>query len=154
MSSTKPHVPHAAKADPSANDYLNVAENISGVDQQSAAPSLGLLQLVVMIRKADTNVDDTWTPLVKNELRYMKAAVRLITEDPRIAIKYGSTLEAAMKLVGILKARAAEKDLDDRLDPIVNEEIVDHMPSKSIQASSVFQATAARSKSRAAAHED
>ena len=62
---------HAA-ADPSANDVLNFAEKLSGEDKEASAPSLGLLQLIVLIRKAEAGADDAWTSLVSNQLRHMK----------------------------------------------------------------------------------
>jgi hypothetical protein len=148
----KPQVPRASRAsvNPSANDVLNFAEDLSGEDKEASVPSLGLLQLIVLIRKAEAGTEDSWTPLVKNQLRHLKAAVRLITEDELIALKYGNTLEAAMKLVGILKARASEKELDNRIDPVVEQEIEPYMPSKTIAPSSVFQRHKALSESRAA----
>lgn len=144
--------PSQSLANPSANDVLKIAENLSGEDKEASVPSLGLLQLIILIRKAEAgNGDDAWTPLVENSLRHMKAAVRLINEDPLIAMKFGNTLEGAMKLVGILKARAGEKDLESRIDGIVRDEIQPHMPSKTLQASSVFKSRADLSKSRRSA---
>lgn len=152
-----PQKVHVSKKleNPTANDVLRFAEDLSGESHEASAPSLGLLQLIVLIRKAEAgNGDDAWTPLVKNQLRHMKAAVRLLNENATLAMKFGNTLEGALKLVGILKARASEKELEDQIDDAVDEEIVPHMPSKAIAASSVFQTRASLSASRRAAERD
>ena len=138
---------HAA-ADPSANDVLNFAEKLSGEDKEASAPSLGLLQLIVLIRKAEAGADDAWTSLVSNQLRHMKAAVKLINTNPLIAMKFGNTLEGAMSLVGILKARAAEKDMEKQIDPVVEKDLVDTMPHKILEGTAAFKTRAAKELAR------
>ena len=142
MSSLHSQKIHAA-ADPSANDVLNFAEKLSGEDKEASAPSLGLLQLIVLIRKAEAGADDAWTSLVSNQLRHMKAAVKLINTNPVIAMKFGNTLEGAMSLVGILKARTAEIDMEEQLDEVVKKDLIDTMPHKIIQGTAAFKARAA-----------
>jgi len=132
---------HAA-ADPSANDVLNFAEKLSGEDKEASAPSLGLLQLIVLIRKAEAGADDAWSSLVSNQLRHMKAAVKLINTNPVIAMKFGNTLEGAMSLVGILKARAAEIDMEKQLDEVVKKDLIDTMPHKILEGTAAFKARA------------
>jgi len=128
-------------ADPSANDVLNFAEKLSGEDKEASAPSLGLLQLIVLIRKAEAGADDAWSSLVSNQLRHMKAAVKLINTNPVIAMKFGNTLEGAMSLVGILKARAAEIDMEKQIDDVVKP-LVDRLPNKNFEATGVFKTRA------------
>ena len=134
-------------ADPSANDVLNFAEKLSGEDKEASAPSLGLLQLIVLIRKAEAGADDAWTSLVSNQLRHMKAAVKLINTNPVIAMKFGNTLEGAMSLVGILKARAAEIDMEKQIDEVIKP-LVDRLPNKSMEGTAAFKARAAVEKAR------
>lgn len=147
---TRVHVSDRAE-NPSANDVLKFAEELSGENNENSAPSLGLLQLVALIRKAEAGnkEDDAWAPLVRNELRHMKAAVRLINESPIIALKFGNNLNAAMKLTGILKARASEKEMESQIDTIVDEELVPNMSSKTIEPSSVFFGRSQKSRQRA-----
>ena len=144
-SAQKIHVNERA-ADPSANDVLNFAEKLSGEDKEASAPSLGLLQLIVLIRKAEAGNKDgeTWTPLIENQLRYMKSAVQLINSDPMIAMKFGNTLEGAMQLVGILKARASELEMEGRIDKVVTKDIEPHMQSTNFTANPVFTARKAK----------
>ena len=146
MSSLHSQKIHAA-ADPSANDVLNFAEKLSGEDKEASAPSLGLLQLIVLIRKAEAGADDAWSSLVSNQLRHMKAAVKLINTNPVIAMKFGNTLEGAMSLVGILKARAAEIDMEKQIDVVV-EPLVDRLPHKSIEGTAAFKRRADVEKAR------
>ena len=138
---------HAA-ADPSANDVLNFAEKLSGEDKEASAPSLGLLQLIVLIRKAEAGADDAWSSLVSNQLRHMKAAVKLINTNPVIAMKFGNTLEGAMSLVGILKARTAEIDMEEQLDDVVKKDLIDTMPHKIIEGTAAFKTRAAKELAR------
>ena len=138
---------HAA-ADPSANDVLNFAEKLSGEDKEASAPSLGLLQLIVLIRKAEAGADDAWSSLVSNQLRHMKAAVKLINTNPVIAMKFGNTLEGAMSLVGILKARTAEIDMEEQLDEVVKKDLIDTMPHKIIEGTAAFKTRAAKELAR------
>jgi hypothetical protein len=128
MSSPSPSKLHSSR-DPSANDVLKANEQISGEDKASGVPSLPLLQLIVMIRKAETQKGkgDSWTPFVNEELKYLRAAVKLLTTDPLINFKYGTSMEGAMSLVGLLKARAATKDIESRIDGVVNDELTPHM---------------------------
>ena len=136
---------HAA-ADPSANDVLNFAEKLSGEDKEASAPSLGLLQLIVLIRKAEAGnkTGETWTPLVENQLRYMKSAVQLINSDPMISMKFGNTLEGAMQLVGILKARASELEMEGRIDTVVKTDLEPNMQSTNFTPNPVFTARKAK----------
>lgn len=134
-----PSQPHASNAPASAEKLQSFANDLSGEGKEPGAPSMGLLQLIVLIRKADLDTEDAWSGLVNDQLRHMKAAVKLISTDPLIRMKYGGTLESAMKLVGILKARAAEKELEDRIDGVVDDNLMQHLPSKTIEASDVFQ---------------
>jgi len=133
----------------SANEVLKFADVLSGENKEHSAPSLGLLQLVALIRKAEAGAEDSWTPLIENELRHMKAAVRLITEKPIIAIKFGNNLEAAMKLTGILKARASELEMEHQIDEIVEDELQDHTSSSILDPASVFHTRAISSRAKA-----
>ena len=117
---------HAPK-DPSANEMLKVSEQISGEDKGNGAPDLPVLQLIVMIRKAEAVKDDVWSNFVNEELKYLKAAVHLLMNDSMINFKFGTTMKGAMELVGILRARAAEKDIESRLDPVVDKQLIPHM---------------------------
>jgi len=123
---------------------LNFAEKLSGEDHASSAPSLGLLQLIVLIRKAEAgNKDDgsdAWTPMVNHQLRHMKAAVKLINTQPLIAMKFGHTLEGALSLVGILKARAAEKDMEGQIDDVVEHDLLPKAASKMMEGTAAFKA--------------
>ena len=136
-----------AASDPSANDVLNFAEKLSGEENEASAPSLGLLQLIVLIRKAEAGADDSWTSLVNNQLRHMKAAVKLINTNPVIAMKFGNTLEGAMSLVGILKARAAEIDMENQIDDVVKP-LVAKLPHQNIEGTAAFKLRADAEKLR------
>ena len=137
-----------AAADPSANDVLNFAEKLSGEENEASAPSLGLLQLIVLIRKAEAGTEDSWTSLVNNQLRHMKAAVKLINTNPVIAMKFGNTLEGAMSLVGILKARAAEIDMEEQIDKVVKPDLVSKLPHMNIEGTAAFKTRADKEKKR------
>lgn len=148
------NVPPAPEKHASADDLLEFSAKLTGEDQESSAPNLGLLKLIVEIRKADTEKKDTWSPLINAELRHMKAAVRLLSEQPMIALRFGHSLEGAMKLVGILKSRASEVEMEKQLEDVINEELVPHMPSKSVEASKAFVKRATASSSRAKSRRD
>ena len=140
MSAPAPSQPHASNAPASAEKLQSFANDLSGEGKEPGAPSIGLLQLIILIRKADLDKEDAWSGLVNDQLRHMKAAVKLISTDPLIRMKYGGTLDSAMKLVGILKARAAEKELEERIDGVVDENLVEHLPSRTVEGTSVFKA--------------
>ena len=142
MSSLRPQKIHVSEhaVDPSANDVLKFAEKLSGEDHEVSAPSLGLLQLIVLIRKAEAGnkPGGAWAPLVEHQLRHMKAAVHLINTDPIIAMKFGNPLEGAMSLVGILKARASELDMESKIDGVVASHITPHSVNSLVKETSAF----------------
>ena len=146
MSAPAPSQPHASNAPASAEKLQSFANDLSGEGKEPGAPSIGLLQLIILIRKADLDKEDAWSGLVNDQLRHMKAAVKLISTDPLIRMKYGGTLDSAMKLVGILKARAAEKELEEHIDKVVDENLIEHLPSRTVEGSSAFVKRATRTK--------
>ena len=140
MSVAPKHVPNPGHGDHGASpsEYAKFAEKLSGEDETPAAPSVALLQLITLIRKADDGKEDAWTPLVENELKHMRSAVKLLTSNPAIQLRFGNSLEGAMKLVGILKARASERSLESQIDSVVDEELIPNLPIASVAASSAF----------------
>lgn len=118
---SKAHKRDSASDLPSANALQSYAADLTGEDHEPTGPNMVILQLITMIRKADTGVADSWSPLVQRELVHIKAALRLIQTNPLFSFKYGGSLGAAMELVGILKARAATLELNSQIDPALTE---------------------------------
>jgi hypothetical protein len=112
----------------SANELHNAAEKVSGEEKTAALPHLGMLHMIAEIRKADNplHAKDDWAPIVNDQLRFFKVALKLCTEQPAIGLEYGTTMEGAARLVAILKARAAEIDLEEAIDQKLKVEILPH----------------------------
>jgi hypothetical protein len=130
---SKPAKLRATDADPSANRILEMEESIAGVDAMPDVPNDGIFQLVKHIREAENHKDE-WSPIIESELRFLKAALKLLMQDPLYNYRFGTSLQGAMKLVGILKARAAERDAEERLDKIVDNEILPKLPGRLVAA--------------------
>ncbi len=123
-----------------AEDFSKIASQISGEDHVPDAPSMALLGLLAMIRKTDNGTVDAWTPMIDNELRHLKAAVTLLRDNPVIQNRFGTSMEGAMQLVGLIKARAAELEVTEMIDPIIETHIQPTMASKNFKTDSVFKA--------------
>ena len=145
--SVPPSKVNAGNTDPSANELLSFAKKVSGEDQETGVPNLGTLQLIKLIRQIDTGVVDSWTPIVNKELRHMKAAVKMVTDNPYLQVKFGASMESMLKLVGYIKDRAAEKELEDIIDPTIVSEITPHLLSKTIRTSKAFCSAGSASSS-------
>ena len=129
-----------------AEDFSKVASQLSGEDRVPDAPSMPLLTLITMIRKADPAQQDAWSPMVESELRHLKAAVHLLATQPQIAYRFGQSMEGAMQLVGILKARASEKDVHRLIDGVVDSHLAPSLPSTSFVDSNAFVAAGAQAR--------
>ena len=125
-----------------AEEFNKLAGQLSGEDRVPDAPSMALLGLITMIRKADVDKADAWSPIVDAELRHLKAAVKLLTTDPRMQYRFGTSMEGAMELVGLLKARASEKDVHDSIDAVVDSDLTPQLASNSFIQPSAFVAKA------------
>lgn len=128
----KAHGESKSKSGASANELQDFAEEISGEASTPNAPDMPLLQLIIMIRKAEAGPADAWAPFITNELRHIKAAVHLLQTDDIIGYRFGTSMAGAMKLVGILKARASAKDIESRIDGVVDADLMNHLPSRKI----------------------
>jgi hypothetical protein len=124
----------------SANEVLSVAEKVTGEDKTPSMPHSGLLHMIAEIRKAEKHGDDDWSDIVKDQLRFLKAALKLCQTSPLIGIKFGSTIEGAAQLVGILKARAAEMELEEAIDSSIEKIIPKTGLARFAKASAKFQA--------------
>ena len=129
-----------------AEDMSRMAASFSGEDHVPDVPSMGLLTLLTAIRKADTDISDCWSPMIDNELRHLKAAVHLLTTNPQIQYKFGSSMEGAMQLVGIIKARASELDVTKMIDPVISTMIEPGLASHSFIKPSKFVTLAAAAR--------
>ena len=122
-----------------AEDMSRLAASFSGEDHVPDAPSMGLLTLLTAIRKADTDKPDCWSPMIDNELRHLKAAVHMLTNYPQVQYKFGTSMEGAMQLVGIIKARAAELDITAMIDPVIKTHIAPSLASNTFIKPTAFK---------------
>lgn len=119
----------------SASEYANFAADLSGENQEPNGPNMTILKLITMIRKADDKAaKDEWAPLVNRELVHIKAALQLISDNVLFQVKYGQSFKSAMELVGILKNRASEMELNESIEPAMKG-ILDNMKIRKLATS-------------------
>ena len=109
------------------NDQLG--QVFSLFNKQPAVPSSDLLIALRLLRDADT---DTFAEIAKDELRWLKAGMALVKQDPFLRIKLGGdNLSSAVTLAGILRGKAESQHIERRLnttvDQLINREFTGSM---------------------------
>lgn len=131
-------LPKARDQGPSPQRFAEFAERVTGEDKSASVPDLGILHLINQIRKAEPlgkdgkKIEDDWSRMVEAELRHLKAAVKLMNEDPLMRYQFGTSLESAMLLVKFIKERASVKDVEERMDKVIGTSVSAAMPSAMI----------------------
>lgn len=83
---------------------------------ESTIPNINSLVSLKMLKDADP----AFGPLMHEETKWLKAGLSVLRNDPYLRLKMGGDgISAAMKMAGVLKARAEYKNLVDRVDETV-----------------------------------
>ena len=92
----------------------NVGFNLSLFGDMPAVPDANTLLSLKMLKEAN---EDAFRGLAQEQTRFLSAALALLKQDHFLRVKLGGAgLQQAMVLAQILKKRAEEKHLQNRLD--------------------------------------
>ena len=100
----------------------NLYQVLSGTNNATLIPSSSALESLKLLQwfSSQTDLDDDIRQLYNEETKYLKSAITLINEDPIVASKFGSDLQSAMSLSGLLREVYAEKEAKDMLLKYIN----------------------------------
>ena len=123
--SSKHHV-HKGIPRPSsmtADSVMQTERKLAGEDEAPAWIDQGVLHLIKTLRAAES-ANDEYSPIVEEQTKYLKQALKFLQEDPQARYEFGTSIEGATRLVSLLRARSVSASLDARLkkfvDPLVD----------------------------------
>ena len=101
---------------------------IAGTANQATIPSssaLESLKLLQWFRSQNFDDNDDIGQLFREETKYLNSAINMINNDPIIASKFGTDLQSAMNLSGLLKEVYSENQAKQHLLEYINKEKID-----------------------------
>lgn len=114
----------------------NLYQVLSGQQHATVIPSSSALESLKLLQwfNSQTDLDEDIRQLYNEETKYLKSAITMINEDPIISSKFGSDLQSAMNLSGLLKEIYAEKEAKDMLlKYISNDKVVQSNAQKRLR---------------------
>ena len=100
-----------------AENKPNLYAVISGTANQNTIPSSSALESLKLLQwfQSRGSLDADVEALYKEETKYLKASMNMINNDPIIASKFGTDLQSAMNLSGLLKEVYSENQAKQHL---------------------------------------
>jgi len=100
----------------------NLYQVLSGTNNATLIPSSSALESLKLLQwfSSQTDLDADIRQLYNEETKYLKSAITLINEDPIVASKFGSDLQSAMNLSGLLREVYAEREAKEMLLKYIN----------------------------------
>ena len=94
-----------------AENKPNLYAVISGTANQNVIPSSSALESLKLLQwfQSQNDLDPDVAALFLEETKYLKASMSMINNDPIIASKFGTDLQSAMNLSGLLKEVYSEQ---------------------------------------------
>lgn len=117
-----------------AENKPNLYSVIAGTANQNVIPSSSALESLKLLQwfQSQGSLDPNVEALYKEETKYLKSAMTMINQDPIIASKFGTDLQSAMSLSGLLKEVYSEQEAKKHLLKYIDENTI---ASSSAQAS-------------------
>jgi hypothetical protein len=100
-----------------AENKPNLYAVISGTANQNVIPSSSALESLKLLQwfQSQNDLDPDVEALFREETKYLKASMNMINNDPIIASKFGTDLQSAMNLSGLLKEVYSENQAKQHL---------------------------------------
>jgi hypothetical protein len=94
-----------------AENKPNLYSVIAGTANQNVIPSSSALESLKLLQwfQSQGSLDPDVEALYREETKYLKASMNMINNDPIIASKFGTDLQSAMNLSGLLKEVYSEQ---------------------------------------------
>lgn len=95
----------------------NLYSVISGTANQNTIPSSSALESLKLLQwfQSQDSLDSDIKALYDEETKYLKASMKMINTDPIIASKFGTDIQSAMNLSGLLKEVYSENQAKQHL---------------------------------------
>ena len=101
-----------------ANTLLSLQNQVAG----DVNKTLSTVDILASLKALDHSyTDPTVKAIAENEKAYLNQAMKAISENAMLSLKFGNGLEGAMAVAGLLKQRNSQRIYEQALDPYASQ---------------------------------